>query len=184
MEIFLELVRLTLDYKRSEVNETIRIDGPEKRNFRIANCVQVEVREIKLVGLQEVFGMRHSSVVSTNSPAGPKGNIVGVGVRSKRLKSTGNLFFTPLLILPLHQIPRHCTQRPVISLQHHFDLIKSLAVPGNFRLLEEFKKGEKGIGDGSCFYSLEGGDDIMMSNWNGTTIGSGYVSLLDVSSIS
>jgi len=41
----------------------------------------------------------------------------------------------------------------------------------NFRLLEELEKGEKGLGAEACSYGLADGDDLMMSNWNGTILG-------------
>ncbi|EKD15975.1 hypothetical protein LZ554_005309 [Drepanopeziza brunnea f. sp. 'monogermtubi'] len=44
-------------------------------------------------------------------------------------------------------------------------------VPRNFRLLEELEKGEKGLGAESCSYGLTDGDDLLMSNWNGTILG-------------
>jgi len=41
--------------------------------------------------------------------------------------------------------------------------------------MEELEKGEKGIGDGTCSYGLSDGDDMLMSNWNGTILGPGHV---------
>jgi ubiquitin-conjugating enzyme E2 variant len=65
----------------------------------------------------------------------------------------------------------------------------SAVLPRSFRLLEELEKGEKGrklslnsytnpntgLGDGSCSYGLADGDDIMMTNWNGTILGPPHV---------
>lgn len=68
----------------------------------------------------------------------------------------------------------------------------SAKVPRNFRLLEELEKGEKGLGAGesqiawkwakltdslaeACSYGLADGDDLMMSNWNGTILGPPHV---------
>ena len=68
-------------------------------------------------------------------------------------------------------------------------------VPRNFRLLEELEKGEKGLGAGewsliqwsrlrnanvflpteACSYGLAEGDDMLMSNWNGTILGPPHV---------
>ncbi|KAI6810173.1 Ubiquitin-conjugating enzyme variant [Hortaea werneckii] len=44
-------------------------------------------------------------------------------------------------------------------------------VPRNFRLLEELEKGEKGLGAEACSYGLDEGDDLLMTNWNGTILG-------------
>ena len=56
-------------------------------------------------------------------------------------------------------------------------------VPRNFRLLEELEKGEKGMGAEACSYGLADGDDLMMSNWNGTILGPPHVSILGAHSV-
>ncbi|XBW34959.1 hypothetical protein QEN19_000523 [Hanseniaspora menglaensis] len=45
-----------------------------------------------------------------------------------------------------------------------------MAIPRSFRLLEELEKGEKG-GSQACSYGLSNGDDVSMTNWNGTILG-------------
>ncbi|OAX84130.1 hypothetical protein ACJ72_01496 [Emergomyces africanus] len=45
-------------------------------------------------------------------------------------------------------------------------------VPRNFRLLEELENGEKGRGAAeACSYGLANGDDVSMTDWNGTILG-------------
>ncbi|KAL2581153.1 hypothetical protein AAZX31_15G180400 [Glycine max] len=46
-----------------------------------------------------------------------------------------------------------------------------MAIPRNFRLLEELERGEKGIRDGTISYVMDDGDDIYMRSRTGTIIG-------------
>ena len=81
---------------------------------------------------------------------------------------------------------------PVVFLVKALCLSMGAVLPRSFRLLEELEKGEKGmpgyglstadsdvgLGDGSCSYGLADGDDIMMTNWNGTILGPPHVFVL------
>nr|KAJ0209957.1 hypothetical protein LSAT_V11C400222630 [Lactuca sativa] len=52
-------------------------------------------------------------------------------------------------------------------------------IPRSFRLLEELKRGEKGIDDRTVSYGMDDVDDVYMQSWTGTIIGPSHIIFLN-----